>query len=584
LNHCLETSLFRFLLDIDEILKKQETKVEISASKDLEHEYRSATGVLYSQDSALDVKIGGFTLTAFGRELIKDTMIEFTIGRRYGLIGANGSGKSTFLRTLAAREVPIPDFIDIFHLSHEAAPTTKTAKETVLEATKKEMARLEALADVIMETQGPDSELLQDVYERLDAFDESTMDARASTLLFGLGFSAADMKKATKDMSGGWRMRVSLAEALFIKPTLLLLDEPTNHLDLEACVWLETYLSTYPRCLVVVSHSEDFLNAVTTHTIDITPMLTLKNYTGNYHQYRITKEENEVNQMRAYKKEQDDIKHLKAFIASCGTFSNLVRQAKSKQKILDKMEAAGLTPKVVPGPSYNFKFAPCSPLPPPILQFQKMAFSWDGKMENALYNNIDLGVDMDSRIVIVGPNGAGKSTLLKLMCGEISPIAGSVRPHTHLSIGRYHQHSHDILDNKLTPLEFMDRKFPEKKWDEKQWRSQVGRYGISGRYQTSPIGVLSDGLKSRLIFSIMATTNPNLLLLDEPTNHLDMECIDALADAINHFNGGIVLVSHDFRLLEKVAKTIWVVGDGRIKTWNGDIRSYKASLVANCKF
>jgi ATP-binding cassette subfamily F protein 2 len=217
------------------------------------------------------------------------------------------------------------------------------------------------------------------VYERLDAFDESTMDARASTLLFGLGFSAADMKKATKDMSGGWRMRVSLAEALFIKPTLLLLDEPTNHLDLEACVWLETYLSTYPRCLVVVSHSEDFLNAVTTHTIDITPMLTLKNYTGNYHQYRITKEENEVNQMRAYKKEQDDIKHLKAFIASCGTFSNLVRQAKSKQKILDKMEAAGLTPKVVPGPSYNFKFAACSPLPPPILQFQKMAFSWDGK-------------------------------------------------------------------------------------------------------------------------------------------------------------------------------------------------------------
>ncbi len=154
MNHCLETSLFRFLLDIDEILKKQETKVEISASKDLEHEYRSATGVLYSQDSALDVKIGGFTLTAFGRELIKDTMIEFTIGRRYGLIGANGSGKSTFLRTLAAREVPIPDFIDIFHLSHEAAPTTKTAKETVLEATKKEMARLEALADVIMETQG----------------------------------------------------------------------------------------------------------------------------------------------------------------------------------------------------------------------------------------------------------------------------------------------------------------------------------------------------------------------------------------------------------------------------------------------
>lgn len=567
---------------VEDILAKE--KVEIVANKDRPDEYRAATGVLYSMETALDVKIGGFSLSGYGRELIKDTQIEFTIGRRYGLIGSNGSGKSTFLRCMAAREVPIPSFIDIFHLEEEVAPQKLTALEAVVASVRAEMARLESAAETILENEGAESDLLQDIYERLETFDPETIDSRAAVLLYGLGFQAKDMKKHTCDMSGGWRMRVSLAQALFIKPTLLLLDEPTNHLDLEACVWLEEYLAGYPRCLVVVSHSEDFLNRVCTHIIHITPTLQLQNYTGNYAQFCQTKKELEVNQMRIYKKEQEDIKHLKAFIASCGTFSNLVRQAKSKQKILDKMEAKGLTAKVVPGPQYNFRFAECSELPPPILQFQGMAFAWDGTKENLLYRNVDLGVDMDSRIVIVGPNGAGKSTLLKLMCGEILPTIGTMRPHSHLSIGRYHQHSHDVLDDDLTPLEFMDRKFPEKKWDDKAWRQQVGRFGITGRYQTSPIRVLSDGLKSRLIFSIMATNNPNLLLLDEPTNHLDMECIDSLADAINHFTGGIVLVSHDFRLLEKVAKTIWVVDNKDVTVWKGDIRSYKNSLIAKMKF
>jgi len=318
--------------------------------------------------------------------------------------------------------------------------------------------------------------------------------------------------------------------------------------------------------------------------MEITQTQALKNWTGNYNMYIQTKKEHETNQMKIYKKEQEDIKHIKQFIASCGTFSNLVKQAKSKQKILDKMYARGLTPKVVPGPSYNFKFAKCEPLPPPILQFQNMSFAYSGDMKDALYRGVNLGVDMDSRVVIVGPNGAGKSTLLKLMVGELNPIEGNVRPHTHLAIGRYHQHSNDVLDERLTPLEFMAKTFPEKRWDDRAWRQQVGRFGISGRYQTSPIGVLSDGLKSRLVFSMMATRNPNLLLLDEPTNHLDMECIDALADAINHFAGGIVLVSHDFRLLEQVARTIWVVDNKSITIWNGDIRSYKDHLIKGMKF
>jgi ATP-binding cassette subfamily F protein 2 len=316
----------------------------------------------------------------------------------------------------------------------------------------------------------------------------------------------------------------------------------------------------------------------------ITPELTLKNYSGNYDQYITTKREQEVNQMKLYRKEQDDIKHLKQFIASCGTFTNAVRQAKSKQKILDKMYARGLTPKVTVGHSYNFRFAACDPLPPPILQFQHMAFSYSGDIKDALYRDVNLGVDMDSRVAIVGPNGAGKSTLLKLMLQELRPIEGFMRPHTHVKFGRYHQHSNDVLNDRMTPLEFMEHTFREKQWDDRQWRQQVGRFGISGRYQTSPIGVLSDGLKSRLVFSMIATNNPNLLLLDEPTNHLDMECIDALADAINHFQGGVVLVSHDFRLLEQVAEQIWVVDNKQITVWGGDIRSYKAHLVSGLVF
>ena len=290
--------------------------------------YRAATGALISRPRALDVKIGGFTLSAYGNELIKDTLIEFTIGRRYGLIGENGSGKSSFLKCLASREVPIPDHIDIFLLEEEAPATERTAVEDVIYDVQQEIIRLEASVETLLEEEGPESEAVLDIYNRLDSLDPNTFETRASKLLYGLGFNSDFMAKKTKDLSGGWRMRVALAKALFIKPTLLLLDEPTNHLDLEACVWLENYLSTYDRCLVVVSHSQDFLNSVTTNIIHMTPTRKLVSYTGNYDQFIKTKAELEVDQMKKYTKEQADIKEIKAFIASCGTYSNLVRQAK----------------------------------------------------------------------------------------------------------------------------------------------------------------------------------------------------------------------------------------------------------------
>lgn len=374
-------------------------------------------------------------------------------------------------------------------------------------------------------------------------------------------------------------MRVALAQALLVKPTLLLLDEPTNHLDLEACVWLENYLSTkYNRCLIVISHSQDFLNTVCTNIIHINPKRKLTYYSGNYDTFVKTKAEVEANQMKQYRKEQDDIKHIKEFIASCGTYSNLVRQAKSKQKIIDKMEEKGLTEMPEPDPTFNFRWPEVTPLAPPILAFYDVSFSYNGK-EPYLYEGLDLAVLQDSRIALVGPNGVGKSTLLKLMAGELTPALGQVRRHMDLILGRYNQHSTEQLEMDASPLEFIQRAFPKERKEEPEWRSWLGKYGINGKMQVTKIGALSDGQKSRLVFAMMAFRRPHVLLFDEPTNHLDMQCIDALGDAIRAFNGGMVLVSHDFRLIDQVARDIWVCGDKTVTKWEGTIREYKQHLA-----
>eukprot|EP00241_Pyramimonas_parkeae_P003710 CAMPEP_0114249714 /NCGR_PEP_ID=MMETSP0058-20121206/14301_1 /TAXON_ID=36894 /ORGANISM="Pyramimonas parkeae, CCMP726" /LENGTH=609 /DNA_ID=CAMNT_0001363301 /DNA_START=71 /DNA_END=1900 /DNA_ORIENTATION=- len=555
------------------------------AEKAINDVMRCVTGVLSSRPTSRDIKIDGFSLGLNGVELIQDCSIELTIGRRYGLLGQNGCGKTNFLCCLAEKEVPIPDHMDLYHLYEEAAPSEKNALESVVDYIKEEIVRLEAMEEEIMSTVGPEDERLEMIYTRLEELDPTTFESKAYELLHGLGFSRKMMERATKDMSGGWRMRVALARALFVRPTLLLLDEPTNHLDLEACVWLEEYLRTYDKCLIIISHSQDFLNGVCTHIIWLTQQK-LTYYTGNYDTFVKTVAENETIQMKKHEKEQDDIKHLKQFIASCGTYSNLVKQAKSKQKILDKMYAAGLTPAVSRERTFKFQFPDCDKLPPPVLPFIDVSFAYSGKEEDMLYKNLEFGVDCDSRIALVGPNGAGKSTLLKLMLGELSPTVGVVNRHTHLSIGRYHQHSTDVLDNEATCLDFFRSTYPNNdKFSREvdEWRAFLGRYGCSGKMQTMKIGQLSEGQKSRLVFAMICMGKPNMLLLDEPTNHLDIEAIDALAEAIKGYKGGLVLVSHDFRLIDQVANEIWVCDKLKVQPWNGDIRMYKEHLKKNMK-
>jgi ATP-binding cassette subfamily F protein 2 len=509
---------------------------------------------------------------------VQDADLELNYGRRYGLIGLNGSGKTSIMNALGKRELATPEHISIYHLEREIEASDKTSLEAVVEDVAKEREKLEAEAEALAASEeGANSERIMSVYERLDELDADTAAKRAGEILHGLGFSTAMQNKKTKEFSGGWRMRIALAKALFMRPIMLLLDEPTNHLDLEACVWLEEYLKNYNRILVLVSHSQDFLNGVCTNIMHLKDKK-LSYYTGNYDTYVKTRAEKEENQMKQYEREQDQISHMKNYIARFGHGSaKLARQAQSKEKVLAKMEAKGLTEKVSQDKVLVMQFYDPGTLPPPVVQFNHVHFGYSSDPKDELYSDLDFGVDLDSRIALVGPNGVGKSTLLKLMVGTLAPTQGMVRRHQHLRFGWYHQHLTDQLDLNLTPLEYMLKEF-EGELEAEKMRSVIGRFGITGKAQTLPMRQLSDGQKSRVVFAWLAFSEPHLLLLDEPTNHLDIETIDSLADAINEFPGGVVLVSHDFRLINQVAKEIWVCEKKTTKKWKGDILSYKESL------
>jgi len=541
-------------------------------------EARSCTGVLGIHPLARDIKIDNFSVTFYGKELLQDTKLELSVGNRYGLMGVNGCGKSALMAVLGNREVPIQEHIDIYYLAREIPASEKTALEAVMEADE-ERIKLEALAEELATQEDDESqEFLMQVYERLDDLGADTAESRAAHLLMGLQFTDAMQKKKCKDFSGGWRMRIALARALFLKPHLLLLDEPTNHLDLEACVWLEEELKQYPTILLIVSHSQDFLNGVCNNVMHMNNRK-LSVYGGNYDTFMRTKAELEESQMKQYNWEQDQIAHMKNYIARFGHGSaKLARQAQSKEKTLAKMVAEGLTEKVTTDRSVSFCFYSCGKIPPPVIMVQNVSFRYNDETPY-IYKNLEFGMDLDTRLALVGPNGAGKSTLLKLIYGDLVPTEGMVRRHNHLKLGRYHQHLHELLEMDLSPLDYMMKKFPEFK-ERDEMRKVIGRYGITGKAQTSPIKQLSDGQKCRVVFAWLSWQIPHMLLLDEPTNHLDMETIDALADAIKGYEGGVVLVSHDFRLIDQVAEEIWICEKQTVTKWEGDILSYKDHLKA----
>ncbi|CAM9187765.1 unnamed protein product, partial [Ectocarpus fasciculatus] len=548
---------------------------------------REGIVVTYAQSSkkihrnVRDISVSALTMLYHGTPLVEDAELTLNYGNRYGFIGRNGSGKSTFMKMIGARCFPIADGIDSFHLKEEIEATDMTAKEAVM-SVDVERARLETeseeLNDLLVdESRGDHDEVmdrLTQVYERLEEMDASSAEMRASKILVGLGFTPEKQQKKTREFSGGWRMRIALARALFLQPTLLLLDEPTNHLDMEAVVWLEDYLSKWNKILFMVSHSQDFMNSVCTHMVHLKGKR-LTYYTGNYDSFVQTRGELEEEQMRKYKWEQDQIKQMRDYVARFGhgTAKN-AKQAQSKEKTLEKMIRGGLTDKVDVEKAQDFRFMDPGKLAPPVLQLNDISFGYPGC--EILYEGVDLGVDLDSRVALVGPNGAGKSTLLKLMTGDLLPVEGAVRPHTNLRISKFSQHFVDVLDLGMSPLDYFMSLWPEMtREDCRRW---VGRFGVTGAVQTQVMDQLSDGQKSRVVLAKMAKEMPHIMFLDEPTNHLDMESIDSLARAINSFEGGMVLVSHDMRLISQVAKEIWICDHRKVEKFAGEIEDFKMRI------
>lgn len=543
--------------------------------------YESKAGKLHA--NAKDINVGGVTVAFHGKTLIEETELVINYGRRYGFIGPNGSGKSTVMKAIAARSIPIPDAIDIYFLDSEYEASDKTALQAVFEVQdevrdleqqaenlNKKMTEVADDEDMIAEIQSQ----LEMVYEKLDDLDVNTAEARASAILFGLGFTTKMQSMTTREFSGGWRMRIALARALFLKPEFLLLDEPTNHLDMEAVLWLEDYLSNWEKILFFVCHSQDFMNNVCTDIVrlDMT-YKKLRYYNGNYDAYVKTRRDQDMVQMRQYEAEQRDIAEIKDFIARFGHgTAKMVRQAQSREKLLEKKLEAGLTPKPEVIKLWDWSFPDAGQLPLPVLAIENLTFAYP--RSDALYSDVDFGIDLQTRVALVGPNGAGKTTLFKLICEELLPTKGAVKRNPHLKISRFTQHFEDKLDLEMTPLAFFKEKLmPQEPVD--KIRSLLGRYGCSGPMQSQVMNQLSAGQKARIVFAIIAHERPHLLLLDEPTNPLDMESIDSLALCLKKFQGGVVMISHDMRLISQCAEEIYICDHKKITKYRGDIMDFK---------
>ncbi|KAI5834756.1 P-loop containing nucleoside triphosphate hydrolase protein [Schizophyllum commune Tattone D] len=542
------------------------------------------------KNKSKDIHLPSIDVNFGSNRILSGASLTLAYGRRYGLIGRNGVGKSTLLRHIALREVPIPAHITILFVEQEIIGDDTTALESVLKADVWRDSLLREEADLNarlseLDKEGDDkrfedareeaSARLADVHARLSDMEAESGPARAASLLAGLGFNEADQQRPTKSFSGGWRMRLALARALFVKPALLLLDEPSNHIDLNALAWLEDYLQTWPGTILVVSHDRAFLDAVATDIIH-QHSERLDYYNGNFTQFYSTKSERDRNLKKEYETQMEYRRHLQAFIDRWRYNANRAAQAQSKIKILEKL------PELHPPEeeeTEKFRFPETEKISPPLLQANEITFGYTP--DKLVLKNVNFDVGLDSRVAIVGANGAGKSTLIKLLTGELNPLGGHVTRNGRLRIGYFAQHHVDTLVPTMTPVQFLASRFPGK--TEQEYRQHLGNFQISGMTGLQLIGTLSGGQKSRVAFALLSLQQPHVLLLDEPTNHLDIEGLDALMDALFTWNGGVIIISHDERFITKVAKELWVCGDGTVTKFMGDVQSYKQLIVSNIK-
>uniref|UniRef100_A0A665UJ82 ATP-binding cassette sub-family F member 3 n=1 Tax=Echeneis naucrates TaxID=173247 RepID=A0A665UJ82_ECHNA len=521
------------------------------------------------KNRSYDIRIENFDVSFGERCLLQGAELSLASGRRYGLIGRNGLGKTTLLKMLASRNLRVPAHISILHVEQEVAGDETAALQSVLESDslREELLGEEKRLNARIATgtaDGLESIRLSEIYGKLEEIEADKAPARASVILAGLGFSPRMQQQATKEFSGGWRMRLALARALFA--SVIVSHELTANKEL-----LYLLLQTWQSTILVVSHDRNFLNAVVTDIIHLHSQR-LDSYRGNYENFIKTKEDRLKNQQREYEAQLQYRQHIQVFIDRFRYNANRAAQVQSKLKLLERLPELKPIEKET---EVTLRFPDnFEKLSPPILQLDEVEFYYSP--EQRLFSGLNLSADLESRICIVGENGAGKTTVLKLLMGELMPVSGVRQAHRNLKIGYFSQHHVDQLDLNVCSVELLLNRFPGR--SEEEYRHQLGGYGITGELATRPVASLSGGQKSRVAFAQMTMPCPNFYILDEPTNHLDMETIEALAKALNKFRGGVILVSHDERLIRLVCKELWVCEGGKVRRIDGGFDEYRDIL------
>jgi ATP-binding cassette subfamily F protein 3 len=519
--------------------------------------------------------LSNLTCRMTGRTLIEDSSVQISDGWRVGLVGANGTGKSTLFRLLTGDLQPDQGDITVSQkqrigIVRQDMPDIDTpVLELVLQA---DAERTTLLAASETET---DPYKIGDIHTRLAEIDAYSAPSRAAQILSGLGFSDEQMNGPYNALSGGWRMRVALASVLFQQPDLLLLDEPTNHLDLEAIIWLEGYLVNYPHTVIIISHDRELLNTCASHIVHLYDhKLTL--YTGNYDNFERTRAEKLDLQQKMHEKQAAQRAHIQSFIDRFRAKATKARQAQSRLKFLEKMDVIDA---VMADRAIRFGFPQPEKMPPPLIALDKVSVGY-GAGKTTL-RQINDSIDSDDRIALLGANGNGKSTLIKLLAGKLEAQSGDMMRTPKLRIGYFSQHQTEELDVRDTPYEALLRLLGQRNEDTKEAvvRARLGQFGFSKDMMDTKIGSLSGGEKARLLFCFMSLDAPHMLLLDEPTNHLDMDAREALIDALNSYQGAVVIVSHDPRMLERVADRLWLVNDGTVQDFDGDLADYRKFVI-----
>lgn len=527
-----------------------------------------------------DVKLESVDISIGTKQLLTCADLTMAYGRRYGLVGRNGIGKTTLLSMISSGQLRIPSGISMLSVEQEVTGDDTRVIDAVLssDSRRQQMIDREHVLQARLNKENLTeaeknkwNDELSKLYVEMETLQLDKAPARAASILYGLGFTPDEQKKPTREFSGGWRMRVALARALFVKPDLLLLDEPTNMLDMRAVYWLEGHLQSWEGTILTVSHDRKFLNEICTDIVHLHTRR-LDHYKGNYDSFEKTMKEKLTQQAREYEAQQTLRQHTQEFIDKFRYNAKRAPMVQSRIKMLEKL------PVIQPvelDAEITFKFPECEVLNNPVLQLDDVSFRYNDKTAY-LFKRLNLGTHANSRICIVGENGSGKTTLLKLLLGDLNPTMGLRNINRRIRIGYFTQHHVDQLDMDMTAIEVLAHNHPGKTQEE--YRTALSRFGLSGDMALQSVFTLSGGQKSRLAFANIAMLNPNYLILDEPTNHLDVETVAALGVALNTFAGGVVLVSHDEQLIEMVCKELWVVKDRMVVNLEGGLEEYRKQV------